>query len=221
MLQSSKSNADRTLHEAALRAVAQPCPAPGTSLEGYRIPFSTPSPPLTTHFKEPRGYAPGSLKGQALRLEIQQLKDKDAIEEAPPTLGFYSHTFVVPKAFRRFHPKQVCRHHKVEDGEGLPHSPVSGRLVSPGFIGRGGLKSHGLSHRQPWAIRLGLQHFVEVLQNSVVAVFSDNTTALAYLKREGVWGYTTVDLFATRLNYRIPNFVSSFQDPQAIATDAV
>ncbi|MPC91668.1 hypothetical protein E2C01_086721 [Portunus trituberculatus] len=36
-----------------------------------------------------------------------------------------------------------------------------------------------------------------------------------------VWGYPTVDLFATYVNYRIPNFVSSFQDLQAIATDAV
>ncbi|MPC81214.1 hypothetical protein E2C01_075821 [Portunus trituberculatus] len=153
-LQSSKSNADRMLHEAALRALARPRPAPGTTLvecglqpststavrpsaaaacrpsfaacargsrggwfgaltllvlackegdgraspfgsdalplqgavagclacrweewlkigaetwildilrEGYRIPFSA-LPPLTTHFKEPRGYAPGSLK---------------------------------------------------------------------------------------------------------------------------------------------------------------
>ncbi|MPC48402.1 hypothetical protein E2C01_042174 [Portunus trituberculatus] len=31
-LQSSKSNADRTLHEAAFRAIARPCPAPGTPL---------------------------------------------------------------------------------------------------------------------------------------------------------------------------------------------
>ena len=32
-----------------------------------------------------------------------------------------------------------------------------------------------------------------------------------------VWGYPTVDLFTTCLNYRIPNFVSPFQDPKAIA----
>ena len=134
------------------------------------------------------------------------------------------------------------------------------------------------------AIRLGLLHFQDVLASSVVAVFSDNTTALAYLSREGgthsaalnqearlildwadanrvkiltqfvrgsinvvadslsrrhqiistewtlhqevcnqlwrVWGYPTVDLFATRLNFRLPNFVSPFPDPLAIATDA-
>ena len=134
------------------------------------------------------------------------------------------------------------------------------------------------------AIRLGLQHFVDVLRGAVVAVFADNTTALAYLSREGgthstllnseareildwaeahsvriltqfvrgsdnvvadclsrrhqilstewtlhmdvcrrlwrVWGYPTVDLFATRLNHRLPHFVSPFQDPEAIATDA-
>ncbi|XP_045104415.1 uncharacterized protein LOC123499948 [Portunus trituberculatus] len=132
-------------------------------------------------------------------------------------------------------------------------------------------------------IRLGLQHFTEVVMGSVVAVFSDNTMALAYLHREGdthsillnlearqvlnwaeahavlilpqfvrgsvnvvadclsrrhqslstewtlhmdvchllwrVWGYPTVDLFAT-VSVRIPNFVSPFQDPAAIATDA-
>ena len=35
-----------------------------------------------------------------------------------------------------------------------------------------------------------------------------------------VWGYPTVDLFVSRLNYRTPDFVSPFQDPEAIATDA-
>ena len=34
------------------------------------------------------------------------------------------------------------------------------------------------------------------------------------------WSYPTVDLFATRLNFRLPNFVSPFRDPMAIATDA-
>ena len=134
------------------------------------------------------------------------------------------------------------------------------------------------------AIRLGLCHFVEIVQGAVVAVFSDNTTALAYLNKEGgtrspllnaearaildwaeahsvrlltqfvrgvdnvvadglsrrhqvlstewtlhqdvcrqlwrVWGSPTVDLFATSLNFRLPLYVSPFQDPQAIATDA-
>ena len=35
-----------------------------------------------------------------------------------------------------------------------------------------------------------------------------------------LWGYPTVDLFATRLNFRLPNFVSPFLDPLAIGTDA-
>lgn len=34
-------------------------------------------------------------------------------------------------------------------------------------------------------IGLGLHHFTEVERDSVVAVFSDNTTLLAYLSREG------------------------------------
>ena len=51
--------------------------------EGYKIPFSVP-PPLTTHFVVPIAYAPGSVRGQVLQLEIQQLRDKGAIKEAPP-----------------------------------------------------------------------------------------------------------------------------------------
>lgn len=35
-----------------------------------------------------------------------------------------------------------------------------------------------------------------------------------------LWGYPLMDLFATRLNYRLPNFVSSFQDQMAVATVA-
>lgn len=134
------------------------------------------------------------------------------------------------------------------------------------------------------AIRLGLQAFEAVLQGKSVAVLSDNTTAVSYIKKAGgtrsvtlnheaqktlqwaednsvtiitqfvrgesnvladslsrknqvistewvlhqqvcdnlwqVWGCPTVDLFATRLNYRLPNFVSPFHDPMAVATDA-
>ncbi|KAK3886178.1 hypothetical protein Pcinc_009638 [Petrolisthes cinctipes] len=125
------------------------------------------------------------------------------------------------------------------------------------------------------AVRLGLLHFREQVHGKTVAVFSDNTTALSYLAKEGgtcsgplnaedhaiqiitqfvkgssnvladyhsrqdqiistewmlhqdicsqlwrLWSYPTVDLFATRLNFRLPNFVSPFRDPMAIATDA-
>lgn len=35
-------------------------------------------------------------------MEIQQLRDKGAKEEAPPALGFYSLIFVVPKDSRSF-----------------------------------------------------------------------------------------------------------------------
>ena len=36
-----------------------------------------------------------------------------------------------------------------------------------------------------------------------------------------IWGCPLINLFATRLNYRLPNFVSPFQDPMAVATDAL
>ncbi|XP_045133325.1 uncharacterized protein LOC123517379 [Portunus trituberculatus] len=35
-----------------------------------------------------------------------------------------------------------------------------------------------------------------------------------------LWSYPTVDLFAMRLNFRLPNFISLFRDPMAVATDA-
>ncbi|KAK3864567.1 hypothetical protein Pcinc_029750 [Petrolisthes cinctipes] len=134
------------------------------------------------------------------------------------------------------------------------------------------------------AVRLGLLHFREQVHGKTVAVFSDNTTALSYLAKEGgtrsgslnaeaqtilqwaedhaiqivtqfvkgssnvladclsrqdqiistewmlhqdicsqlwrLWSYPTVDLFATRLNFRLSNLVSPFWDPMAIATDA-
>ena len=71
--------------------------------EGYRIPFSSP-PPLTSSYKTTRSYVWNSIKGQALRREILQLWDKGAIEEVPPSPGFYSHVFVVPKVTGGFRP---------------------------------------------------------------------------------------------------------------------
>ncbi|XP_045129076.1 uncharacterized protein LOC123514882 [Portunus trituberculatus] len=92
-------------------------------------------------------------------------------------------------------------------------------------------------------IRLGLQAFEEVLQGRTVAILSDNTTAISYIKKAGgtrsvklnqeaqqtlLWAenknvtiltHRWLDLFATRLNYRLPNFVSPFYDPMAVATD--
>ena len=134
------------------------------------------------------------------------------------------------------------------------------------------------------AIRLGLQAFEDVLQGKTIAVLSDNTTAVSYIKKAGgtrsaklnheaqltlqwaednavtlltqfvrgennvvadclsrrnqvistewtlhqqvcdnlwrLWGCPMVDLFATRMNYRLANFISPFPDPMAIATDA-
>lgn len=135
------------------------------------------------------------------------------------------------------------------------------------------------------AIKLALMHFVQEVRGRAVALFTDNTTALAYLANQGgvhspslnseaqhilswaethavilrprfiqginnvladalsrrdqvlstewtlnsevcrqlwkLWGYPTIDLFATRANCRLGNFVSPYEDPQAIATDAL
>lgn len=134
------------------------------------------------------------------------------------------------------------------------------------------------------AIKLGLEAFEDSLQGRTIVIFSDNATAVAYIKKAGgtrstklnheaqrtlqwardkgvtiltqfvrgesnvmadrlsrknqiistewrlhqqacdnlwrFWGHPLVDLFTTRLNYRLPNFVSPFHDPMAVATDA-
>lgn len=133
-------------------------------------------------------------------------------------------------------------------------------------------------------IQLGLQSFEALLQGETVAVLSDNTTAVSYLKKAGgtrslaliweaqetlqwtednsvailtqfvrgetnivadclnrrnqvistewvlhhhvcsslwrLWGSPLLNLFATRLNHRLPNFVSPFPDPLVVAMDA-
>ena len=65
--------------------------------EGYAIPFHSPPPlsqsPITLH-----SYSPQSIKGRALESEIQALLQKDAIEPASPSSGYYSRMFVVTKA---------------------------------------------------------------------------------------------------------------------------
>ena len=71
--------------------------------EGYRIPFFA-LPPLTSAPRYFRTYPSGSEKGRALALEVRLLRAKGAIEDAPPTPGFYSHLFVVPKSSGGFRP---------------------------------------------------------------------------------------------------------------------
>lgn len=71
--------------------------------EGYKIPFATP-PPVTSEPIGFRSYSLDSVKGKALETEVQLLLEKGAIERTPPTRGFYSHLFVVPKATGGFRP---------------------------------------------------------------------------------------------------------------------
>ena len=71
--------------------------------KGYQIPFTEP-PPLSISPIPFESYSPGSLKGQALDLEVQALLEKEAIEPASPDPGFYSRLFVVEKATGGFRP---------------------------------------------------------------------------------------------------------------------
>ena len=71
--------------------------------EGYQIPFLSP-PPLS---RSPVGfdsYAPGSIRGQALEKELQDLVVKGAVEPATPSPGYYSRMFVVQKASGAWRP---------------------------------------------------------------------------------------------------------------------
>ena len=61
------------------------------------IPFHV-LPPLTQDPEALSSYSPSSIKGEALEGEIQALQLKGAVEPAPPSPGYYSRMFVVPKA---------------------------------------------------------------------------------------------------------------------------
>lgn len=71
--------------------------------EGYKIPFHS-SPPLSDVLLHLVSYSADSERGKALESEVTALLDKCAVEEAPPTPGFYSRLFVVPKASGGFRP---------------------------------------------------------------------------------------------------------------------
>ena len=63
---------------------------------GYRIPFRS-RPPLS-HVPIPLpSYSPDSIRGLALSDAVCALVEKEAIEIAPPSPGFYSRLFVTPK----------------------------------------------------------------------------------------------------------------------------
>ena len=59
-----------------------------------------------------------------------------------------------------------------------------------GDTGVSGLWSQGdravsINLRELRAVRLGLRHFLPLIQGQVVAVFSDSSTAVAYLRKQG------------------------------------
>ena len=70
---------------------------------GYRVPFR-PRPPLSSVPLPLPGYSPNSIWGLALSDTVSALVEKEAIEIAPPSLGFYSRLFVTPKVTGGWHP---------------------------------------------------------------------------------------------------------------------
>ena len=72
--------------------------------EGYRIPFRR-APTLSREPLPFSAYCPNSIWGKALGQEVESLLQMGAIELAPlPSLGYYSHLFVVMKASGSWHP---------------------------------------------------------------------------------------------------------------------
>ena len=56
-----------------------------------------------------------------------------------------------------------------------------------------------INHRELLAIFYALQHFLPLVQNSAVAVYADNTTALAYLRNQGGTGSAVLNWTAQDL----------------------
>ena len=71
--------------------------------EGYTIPFLIP-PPLSSSPISFENYSQGSLKAEALGLEVQSMLEKGALEVAGSDPGFYSRIFVVQKANLKWRP---------------------------------------------------------------------------------------------------------------------
>ena len=63
---------------------------------GYRVPFRS-RPPLSPVPLFLPSYSPNSSRGLALSDAVSALVEKEAIEIAPPSPGFYSRLFVTPK----------------------------------------------------------------------------------------------------------------------------
>ena len=63
---------------------------------GYRVPFRS-RPPLSCVPIPLPSYSPNSIRGLALSDAVSALVEKEAIEIAPPSPGFYSRLFVTPK----------------------------------------------------------------------------------------------------------------------------
>ena len=70
---------------------------------GYRIPFRS-RPPLSPVTIPLPSYSPNSIRGLALSDAVCSLVEKEAIEIAPPSPGFYSRLFVTPKVTRGWRP---------------------------------------------------------------------------------------------------------------------
>ena len=65
----------------------------------YQVPFRS-RPPLSRVLLPLLSHSPMSIKGLALAAAVVVVQEKEAIEPAPPSLGYYSRLFVTPKGHR-------------------------------------------------------------------------------------------------------------------------
>ena len=92
------------------------------------------------------------------------------------------------------------------------------------------------------AVLLALRSLEHLCRDQIVLVATDNTTVVSYINKQGlnqviqtewslsqqvfnllcsIWDRPQIDLFATRFNHKLPQFVSPVPDPAAWAVDAL
>ena len=135
---------------------------------GYQIPFRS-RPPLS-HVPVPLpSYSPNSVTGLALSDAVCALVEKEAIEIAPPSPGFYSRLFVTPKVtggWRPLTPQWLGGALQFSYGDCPVRSPVSPSGGLDGVPGSPGCLP-------PGSCTSGLSLFPEVLRGGCGVSVSD------------------------------------------------
>ena len=105
---------------------------------GYRVTFLATTPLSNVPTPLP-SYSPSSIRGLALTAAVADLRDKGAIEPAPPSPGYYSRLFVTSQSHRGCHrpllSQPVCSCLPFPHGNSTVGPPVSASWGLDGFSG--------------------------------------------------------------------------------------